>query len=59
MALGGGCWQAQNKVLPGTYINFTSLAKASAALSARGVAAAPFSLSWGPEGTVFAVTAAE
>ena len=57
MALGGGTWLTQNKVMPGTYINFTSLAKASAALSDRGIAAAPFILSWGPEGTVFEVTA--
>ena len=59
MALGGGTWMTQNKVLPGTYINFTSRAKASATLSDRGYAAAPFALSWGPEGEVFAVTAGE
>lgn len=59
MALGGGIWQTQNKVLPGTYVNFTSLAKASANLSDRGYAAAPFVLSWGPEGKVFAVTSGE
>lgn len=59
MALGGGSWLTQNKVLPGSYINFASLAKASATLSDRGVAAAPFVLSWGPEGTVFEVTAAD
>lgn len=56
MAHGGGTWLTQNKVMPGTYINFTSLAKASAALSDRGIAAAPFELNWGPEGTVFEVT---
>ena len=56
MALGGGVWQAQNKILPGTYVNFSSIAKASAALSDRGYAAAPFVLSWGPENEVFAVT---
>ena len=39
MALGGGSWLTQNKVLPGSYINFASLAKASAALSDRGIAA--------------------
>lgn len=59
MTLGGGSWLTQNKVLPGSYINFASLAKASATLSDRGVAAAPFVLSWGPEGTVFEVTAAD
>ena len=59
MALGGGNWLTQNKVMPGTYVNFTSLAKASATLSNRGYAAAPFVLSWGPEGEVFAVTSGE
>lgn len=59
MALGGGTWQTQNKVLPGTYVNFSSIAKASATLSDRGIAAAPFALSWGPEGEVFAVTSGD
>lgn len=56
MAYGGGTWLTQNKVLPGAYINFTSVSKASATLSDRGVAAIPLPLAWGPEGTVFEVT---
>lgn len=59
MALGGGTWLTQNKVLPGTYVVFSSVAKASATLSDRGYAAAPFKLSWGPERKVFAVTSGE
>ena len=59
MALGGGTWLVQNKVLPGSYINFSSVERASATLSDRGVAAAPFSLSWGPEGEVFDVTSGD
>ena len=59
MALGGGTWLVQNKILPGSYINFSSIAKASATLSDRGYAAAPFVLSWGPENEVFAVTSGE
>ena len=59
MALGGGTWLVQNRVLPGSYINFSSVAKASATLSDRGYAAAPFVLSWGPENEVFAVTSGE
>ncbi len=42
----------QNKVLPGAYIVFASKARASATISDRGVAAAPFELSWGPVGEV-------
>lgn len=56
MALGGGIWLTQNKVLPGTYINFSSVAKASATLSERGYAAMPLLLDWGPENQVFTVT---
>ncbi|MFR7450132.1 MAG: hypothetical protein ACLUT5_12655 [Butyricicoccus sp.] len=39
MALGGGMYTVQNKVLPGAYINFVSAARASAALGDRGAAA--------------------
>lgn len=56
MALGGGTYTIQDKVLPGSYINFVSLANAPGALGERGTAAVPMTLSWGPLGEVFAVT---
>lgn len=56
MALGGGTWIAQNKVLPGTYINFVSVASASATLSDRGYCTIPLILDWGKDGEVFTVT---
>jgi len=56
MALGGGTFVTQNKVLPGSYINFVSLARASATLSDRGVVAMPLDLDWGVENAVFEVT---
>ena len=59
MALGGGIWQAQNKILPGAYINFVSASRGAAVLSDRGVAAMPLELDWGPEGEIFTVTAAD
>lgn len=59
MALGGGTFVAQNKVLPGAYINFVSLAAASATLSDRGIATMPLVLNWGVEGAVFEVTNAD
>ena len=59
MALGGGNFVTQNKILPGTYINFISAAAASASLSDRGLAALPIELDWGVDGAVFAVTAEE
>jgi hypothetical protein len=56
MALGGGNFIAQNKVLPGVYVNFVSLARMGASLSERGSAAFPLELDWGVEGEIFAVT---
>lgn len=57
--LGGGTFVTQNKVLPGSYINFVSLAKASATLSNRGIVAMPLELDWGVESAVFEVTKAD
>lgn len=56
MALGGGTFVAQNKKLPGAYINFVSLARASAVLSGRGICTMPLELDWGVEEEVFTVT---
>lgn len=57
MALGGGSFTAQNKILPGAYINFVSVAKAAMALSERGYAAMPLETDWGPSGEIFTLTA--
>lgn len=59
MALGGGTFLVQNKVLPGSYINFISVAKASANLSDRGFATMPLELDWGVDGEIFEVTSAD
>lgn len=56
MALGGGTFTTQNKVLPGSYINFVSLARATATLSDRGIVAMPLELDWGKDDEVFEVT---
>ncbi len=56
MSLGGGTFVAQNKKLPGAYINFVSQAGASAELSGRGVCTMALELDWGPEDEVFEVT---
>lgn len=55
MALGGGTFLTQNKILPGAYINFISVASASATLSDRGIATIPLDMNWGPEGEVITV----
>lgn len=59
MALGGGTFIAQNKVLPGSYINFISLANASATLSTRGIAAMAIDADWGESGKVIKVTSGD
>ena len=56
MALGGGTFVTQNKVLPGAYINFVSASNANATLSERGIATMPLELDWGVDGKVFEVT---
>lgn len=55
MALGGGTFLTQNKILPGAYINFISVASASATLSDRGIATIPLDMNWGAEGEVITV----
>ena len=52
MALGGGTWNYQDKILPGTYVNFTNPNMVSSGLSKRGTVAVPVSLNWGDEGEI-------
>ena len=59
MALGGGTFTSQNKVLPGTYINFVSARQTDSSLSDRGVVTMPLELDWGIDNAVFEVTAEE
>ena len=56
MALGGGSFYTQNKVIPGSYFNFVSAKTASVAYSDRGIATMPLELDWGVEGAIFEVT---
>ena len=58
MSMGGGTFTVQNKILPGSYINFVSTASA-ATLGERGKAALPLELDWGPEGQIYALEAGE
>ena len=57
--LGGGNFISQNKVLPGTYINFVSAAKASVNMSERGIAAIAMELDWGEDEKIIKLTADE
>lgn len=59
MALGGGTFTVQNKILNGAYINFVSASKASANLADRGIATMPLELDWGVDNAVFEVSPAD
>lgn len=50
MALGGGTFIVQNKVLPGAYINFVSQPRALGGLGERGTICLAMALDWGPSG---------
>ena len=49
MALGGGTFLVQNKVLPGAYINFVSRPRAMGVMGERGVVCMGIELDWGPQ----------
>lgn len=55
--LGGGVFVTQTKDLPGSYINFVSIAQATSALGERGTVAIPLALGHA-EGTVIELTKA-
>ena len=55
MALGGGTFIAQNKILPGAYMNFVAAARANAQLSDRGIATVPIKGDWGALGEVIEI----
>ena len=55
MSYGGGIFLTQNKVLPGAYINYSSITKASSTISDRGYAAVGLELDWGPDKQIFKV----
>lgn len=59
MAIGGGTFLTQNKILPGTYINFVAANRGAVNLSERGYVTMPLFLNWGPVGEMMEVTAEE
>lgn len=56
MALGGGTFITQNKVLPGAYFSFISKLTASATLGTRGVVGVALDLDWGEDDKVIDVS---
>lgn len=55
MALGGGTFITQNKILPGAYINFISTTHAGTQLSDRGYVAIALELDWGIEHEIMTI----
>lgn len=55
MALGGGNFLTHNKILPGSYINFVSLSRASVNMAERGYVAMPLELNWGKENEIIVI----
>lgn len=52
MALGGGTYLVQNKILPGAYINFVSQPRALGTLGERGSVCMALELDWGKSGMI-------
>lgn len=59
MPLGGGTWQVQNKLLPGTYVNFKSQPKTTLVFADRGYGAIALPLDWGAEREIMTITNAD
>lgn len=57
MALGGGTWVTQNKVIPGSYINIVSADKNTSTLGERGIVALPIALEWCTSNDVVTISA--
>lgn len=57
MALGGGNFTFQNKVLPGAYINVVSAASVSTETQERGYTAMALPLNWGADDKIITITA--
>jgi len=59
MGAGGGTFTAMNKILPGAYINFVSHPRAMATVGVRGTVTGLLNPSWGPQGEIVTVEAAD
>lgn len=58
-ALGGGTFVTPNKVLPGSYINFASVARAMGSMGERGTVAMAIELDWGATGRIITIDSTE
>lgn len=54
-ALGGGTFLTQNKILPGSFINYISVPRASNLFTDRGYATIGLDLDWGADGEIITI----
>lgn len=54
--MAGGTWVTQNKVRPGTYINFVGQGTPVGAVGERGIMTMALSLGWGPSKQILSIT---
>lgn len=58
MPVGGGTFTVQNKILPGAYYQFRASGN-TVSMGARGIAALPLELPWGPENQIYSLAAGD
>lgn len=58
MPVGGGTFTVQNKALPGAYYQFRASGN-TVSMGARGIAALPLELPWGPENQIYSLAAGD
>lgn len=58
MPVGGGTFTVQNKTLPGAYYQFRASGN-TVSMGARGIAALPLELPWGPENQIYSLAAGD
>lgn len=57
--MAGGIFTGQNKIRPGAYINFKSVAKPTGKVGARGISTIPLILGWGPSDKLIEINSSD
>ena len=57
--MAGGTFISQNKIRPGAYINFKSVAKPSGKVGIRGISTIPLPLGWGPANKLIEINSSD
>lgn len=57
--MAGGVFTGQNKIRPGAYINFKSVAKPTGKVGARGISTIPLILGWGPSDKLIEINSSD